>query len=201
MKRLSRTKKLLLTLITLAVIAVAFCICVSEYVRISTKDKIVSLDAAKEFECDCILVLGAKVFENSPSLMLSDRIKKGVEIYFEKDGAKLLMSGDNSSREYNEVEVMKIYAVSLGVKEEDVLLDHEGYSTSESVLNLENFNARRVIIVTQRYHLHRALFLAEKLGVEAVGVEAENILYKGHEKRLVREVLARTKDFLTSLFF
>ena len=201
MKRLSRTKKLLLTLITLAVIAAAFCICVSEYVRISTKDKIVSLDAAKEFECDCILVLGAKVFENSPSLMLSDRIKKGVEIYFEKDGARLLMSGDNSSREYNEVEVMKNYAVSLGVKEKDVLLDHEGYSTSESVLNLEKFNARRVIIVTQRYHLHRALFLAEKLGVEAVGVEAENILYKGHEKRLVREVLARTKDFLTSLFF
>ena len=138
MRKLSRTKKLLLTLITLAVIATAFCVGMSEYVRISTKDKIVPLETAEAFECDCILVLGAKVFENSPSLMLADRLKKGADVYFSKESAKILMSGDNSSREYNEVEVMKNYAVSLGVNKEDILLDPEGYSTSESLLNIKN---------------------------------------------------------------
>ncbi len=201
MKKHSRTKKAVFTLITLFTLATVFCLAVSTYVRMSTKDKIISLEMAKDFECDCILVLGAKVYENSPSLMLADRIDRGADLYFQKENAKILMSGDNSSREYNEVEVMKNYAVSLGVAEEDILLDHKGYSTSESVLNLEEFGARRVIIVTQSYHLPRALYLAEKLGIDAVGVEAENVLYKGHEKRLVREVLARTKDFLSSLFF
>lgn len=168
------------------------------YVRCSVKDRILKPDEAKELEdVDCILVLGASVQNNEkPSLMLQDRLDRGIELYFAGCSPKLLMSGDHGSMYYNEVAVMKSYAVSAGVPSEDIFMDHAGFSTYESMYRAKNiFKAKKIIIVTQEYHLYRSLYVAKKLGLDVYGVAAEDIEYSGQAYRDLREVLAISKDF------
>ncbi len=143
---------------------------------------------------DCILVLGAGVRDDgSPSDMLADRVSVACDLY-ETLKIPLLMSGDHTG-DYNEVGVMKKLALASGVPGEDVFLDHEGYSTYESLYRAKHmFNARKILIVTQGYHLHRALHIARELGIEAVGVSADLRPYRGQTRYETREMLARFKD-------
>lgn len=149
---------------------------------------------------DCILVLGAGLkADGTPSDMLADRVTTAVHLYGPAGRVPLLMSGDHTG-DYNEVRAMKSLAVSLGVDSEDVFLDHQGYSTYESLYRArEVFGARRVLIVTQEYHLYRALFIARTLGMEADGVAADRRPYRGEAVRQTREFLARYKDMFLSL--
>ena len=151
-----------------------------------------------ETDYDCILVLGAGVrADGTPSPMLYDRVTVAVQLY-EATGAPLLMSGDHTG-DYNEVAVMKALAVEMGVPSEDVFLDHEGYSTYESLYRARYmFSARRVIIVTQEYHLHRALYIARELDMTATGVSANLRPYRLQKKYNTREHLARFKDFFAA---
>ena len=151
-----------------------------------------------ETDYDCILVLGAGVrADGTPSPMLYDRVTVAVQLY-EATGAPLLMSGDHTG-DYNEVAVMKALAVEMGVPSEDVFLDHEGYSTYESLYRARYmFSARRVIIVTQEYHLHRALYIARELDMTATGVSANLRPYHLQKKYNTREHLARFKDFFAA---
>ncbi len=163
------------------------------------KDNVISVGdmAAKTEErpFDCVLVLGAGLRpDGSPSDMLHDRVAVGVELYQALDGVPLLMSGDHTGN-YNEVAAMKSLAESLGVDSDRIILDPKGYSTYESIIRAkEIYGAKRILIVTQEYHLYRALYLAEALGVEAYGVSADLRPYGGQAKREVRELLARYKD-------
>ncbi len=163
------------------------------------KKKVVSVSETSslstERSFDCILVLGAGLrADGSPSDMLHDRVAVGVELYHALGGVPLLMSGDHTG-DYNEVAAMKKLAISLGVAEEDIFLDPKGYSTYESVLRARKiYCAERILIVTQEYHLYRALYLAEALDMEAFGVPADLRSYRGQTKRELREVLARFKD-------
>jgi vancomycin permeability regulator SanA len=110
------------------------------------------------------------------------------------------MSGDHGQADYDEVNIMKNYAISHGVPSEDIFMDHAGFSTYESIYRArEVFGVKKFIIVTQEYHLHRALYIAESLGVEAYGLSADLRDYSGQLKYSIREVLARNKDFFTSL--
>jgi vancomycin permeability regulator SanA len=105
------------------------------------------------------------------------------------------MSGDHGQKEYDEVNTMKTCAIDAGVPSEDVFMDHAGFSTYESVYRAkEIFGADKIVIVTQEYHLHRALYVANALGMEAYGVSADLRGYSGQTKRDVREILARIKD-------
>ncbi len=163
------------------------------------RDNVISVDdiAAKTEErpFDCILVLGAGLRpDGSPSDMLHDRVAVGVELYHALDGVPLLMSGDHTDH-YNEVAAMQALAVSLGADVEKIVLDPKGYSTYESIIRArEIYGAKRILIVTQEYHLYRALYLAEALGMEAYGVSADLRPYGGQAKREMRELLARYKD-------
>lgn len=159
-------------------------------------------DAARLDGVDCILVLGCKVRDDGkPSDMLNDRLTCGIELYAAGVAPKLLMSGDHGRTDYNEVGTMKRCAVDAGVPSSDVFMDHAGFSTYESVYRAkEIFCARKIVIVTQEYHLYRALYIAEKLGVEAYGVASDRHTYGGQTFRECREILARCKDFATSLF-
>lgn len=168
------------------------------YVKNSVKDKIMtSEDAAKIEDADCILVLGCGVRGDQPSPMLNDRILGGVELYKIGAAPKIIMSGDHGRTEYDEVNVMKRVAIENGVESEDVFMDHAGFSTYDSLYRAkEIFQAKKIIIVTQKYHLYRALYIAEKLGIEAYGVNSDPQLYAGQVQRNVREILARDKDFV-----
>ena len=173
------------------------------YVKNATKDRILSIEDVSKLEnVYCILVLGCYVKPDGvPSDMLRDRLETGLSVYETDVTDKILMSGDHGQKEYDEVNVMKNYAVERGVLSSDVFCDHAGFSTYESVYRAkEIFGADKIIIVTQKYHLHRALYTAEALGIEAYGVSADLDIYAGQWMRDVREILARNKDFLTAVF-
>ena len=151
---------------------------------------------------DAIVVLGASVRpDGSPSPMLQDRLDKGIHLYNTGVSSKIIMSGDNSSDYYNEVIAMKNYATNMGVPSEQILVDHYGIHTYESMYRLkEVFDAKKVIVVTQDYHLYRAIYIARKLGIDAYGADASTMDYSGQFKRDIREVLARYKDYFKTMF-
>lgn len=176
---------------------------IDAWVRGSVKDRILTEEKATQLEdVDCIVVLGCLVHSNgSPSDMLEDRLKRGVALYELGAAPKLLMSGDHGTTEYDEVDAMKHFAVDSGIASEDVFMDHAGFSTYETVYRAKAvFGADKIIIVTQGYHLYRALYIARALGIEAYGVCADYRGYIGQTARDVREVLARVKDFGMTIF-
>jgi len=189
-------RKMVISLLALAVIACLVTFGINGYVKSTTKDKIISVEEAAELtEFDCILVLGCWVDNGTPSLMLRDRLERSVELYQVNAAPKLLMSGDHGQKDYDEVDAMKRYALEQGVPSEDVFMDHAGFSTYESVYRAKAvFGADKILIVTQNYHLSRALYIARALGVEAYGVAAKDVSYGGQTSRDLREVLARVKD-------
>lgn len=165
-----------------------------------TAESIVTTDAlSPDTDYDCILVLGAGVRDDgTPSDMLYDRVSVSTEVYTALGDTPLLMSGDHTG-DYNEVGVMKSLAVEMGIPSEDIFLDHEGYSTYESLYRAKAvFGAKKIIIITQEYHLHRALYIARELGMEAMGVSADLRPYRLQGRYNAREHLARFKDFFTA---
>ncbi len=187
----------LLILGALAVLLLNLIVCRSTASRIINVD-----DAAEVKDADCILVLGCGVHEDgSPTHMLEDRLKRGIELYKAGVAPKLLMSGDHGRDDYNEVATMKAYAIEAGVPSEDIFMDHAGFSTYESVVRAkEIFKVDKLILVTQEYHLYRALYIAKQFELEAYGVDADLRTYAGQFMRDVREVAARVKDVLTCVF-
>ncbi|MBP3897736.1 MAG: YdcF family protein, partial [Mogibacterium sp.] len=124
-----------------------------------------------------------------------------IDLYKKGAAPKLLLSGDNSVPEYSEPDCMYQYALSRGVPDGDIFLDFAGFSTYDSVYRArEVFCADRMIIVTQKYHLFRALKIADALGVEAKGAASDQRQYQGRYYREFREVLARNKDFVKCIF-
>ncbi len=146
---------------------------------------------------DCIVVLGALVKgDGSPSPILEDRLRGAVELYKSGAAKTIVVSGDCSSEEYDEVTAMKNYCLNAGVPEEDIVRDDVGFSTYETMYNtVKTMGYKNVIVVTQEYHLYRAVYIAQKLGAEADGFATDYRPYMLQFKRDVREYVARTKDF------
>ena len=162
-----------------------------------TKSNIItSEEAAQLSDTDCAVILGAGIRDGKPTPMLRDRLLTGIELYKSGAAKKLIMSGDHGSVDYDEVNIMKSYAVEAGVPDSDIFMDHAGFSTYETIYRArEIFEADSIIIVSQEYHLYRALYIAERLGVKAVGISADLNTYLGQTRRDLREILARDKDF------
>ena len=160
-----------------------------------------STEAYTNTQSDCILVLGAGVREDgSVSDMLKDRLDYGIALYKAGAAPKILMSGDHGQEHYDEVNIMKQYAINKGVPSEDIFMDHAGFSTYESMYRAkEIFGAKRIVAVTQKYHMYRALYIAKQLGLEADGVSSDPRVYRGQSMREVRELLARAKDFFVCI--
>lgn len=204
----TKTKQLKLLLIAacvvlgLGVLGAAAVLGINLWVTGSVSCRILTQEQAAFIEdVDCVVVLGCQVrSDGSPSHMLEDRLKRSVALYEAGAAPKLLMSGDHGTVTYDEVNAMKRYALEAGVPSEDVFMDHAGFSTYETVYRAkEIFGADKVIIVTQQYHLYRALYIAQALGIEAYGVAADYRQYSGQFARDLREVLARVKDFGMSI--
>ncbi len=199
-------KKILLLLLCLAacvgVLTMIAALGLNAYVKSVASDRILTTEQACVLsDVDCILVLGCGVWEDgTPSHMLEDRLKRSLELYNQGVSGKILMSGDHGREEYDEVNVMKSFAVDHGVPSEHVFMDHAGFSTYESVYRAkEIFQAKKIIIVTQEYHLYRAIYIAQALGLDAYGVASDYRGYAGQTLRDIREILARIKDFGTCL--
>ncbi|MPN59437.1 hypothetical protein SDC9_207158 [bioreactor metagenome] len=133
--------------------------------------------------------------------MLEDRILTGIDLYNNGVSNRLIMSGDHSTKGYDEVNTMKSYAIEKRIPSEHIFMDHAGLSTYDSIYRAkEIFQADKIIIVTQKYHLYRALNTARSLGIEAYGVSADLREYAGQDFREIREKVARVKDFGMAIF-
>ena len=179
-------------------------ILINAYMYEFSNKYIISVDEASLEDFDCVLVLGAGVWGNSPSHMLEERLNRGIEVYNTGCTDRILMSGDHGREEYDEVNVMKGFAVDSGVEADTVFMDHAGFSTYESMYRARDvFGVNKVIIVTQKYHLYRAVYNARKLGLDAYGVAADgqynyDIFVRTYNNS--REALARCKDFIWCIF-
>ena len=171
------------------------------YMVLSTKSQIIddnNLDNLKNV--DAILVLGCKVSNSKPSEMLKNRLDKAIMVY-QKLHTKILLSGDHGKNDYDEVNVMKEYMLKNNVREEDIFQDHAGFSTYDSIYRAKYiFNAQNIVVVTQEYHLPKALYLANAFDIDAVGIKAQDIPYKMIMlKNKIREILSRDKNFFQGI--
>jgi vancomycin permeability regulator SanA len=196
-KRKRRLYTGLIIIIMAGIFALVSVLIINNYVIASVKGKIITPDEAALLDADCILVLGAGVWEGGrPSPMLEDRLLQGIELYENGASERLLVSGDHGRKEYGEVNVMKQFAIDRGIPSEHIFMDHAGFSTYESLYRARDiFEAKRIIIVTQKYHMCRALYIADRLGLEAFGVASDPRRYAGQGVRDLRETAARVKDF------
>lgn len=191
-------------LVGLIILGVTVLFSLNAMVKTTTRDNILSVEKAATLEgVDCILVLGCGVHDDgSPSDMLHDRLRRSVELYEAGAAPKLLMSGDHGRTGYDEVDAMKSFAVEAGIPSENVFMDHAGFSTYESMVRAkEVFQAKKIIIVTQEYHLYRSIYIAEQLGMEAYGVSSNYRRYRNQSDMNTREVLARVKDVFSCIFW
>jgi SanA protein len=194
-----RPKPSIIVLSVLTIIVFATGLLINHYVIQAGLKYIVEAEAAPK--ADAILILGARVYpDGNLSLMLKDRLMTGYELFQDCKAPKIIVSGDHGQKDYDEVNAMKNFLKKMNVPSEDIFMDHAGFSTYESLYRARDiFKVKKVIVVTQRYHLMRALFIARELGLEAIGVASDRHIY--HTVMLkseIREIAARNKDFLTS---
>ena len=202
-KKQDGKKRLWLWIALGAVVALAVTVLtLSGVVVNSGAQRLVTEEQAVQSARDCIVVFGAGVWENGRlSDMLADRMDVGIALYKAGAAGKLLLSGDHGQADYNEVGAMRDYALAAGVREEDIFLDHAGFSTYETLRRAQDiFGVESAVLVTQEYHLYRALYIAEALELDAVGVAADLHVYRGQWMRELREIAARNKDVFTCLF-
>ena len=199
---MSKIKKIVLILSVILLVLVLVVLGINGYIKSFTKNQIISVEESSNLEdIDCIIILGAGIWGDKPSPMLEDRLLQGIELYNNNVSTKIIMSGDHGREEYDEVNIMKEFAIEKGVPSENIFMDHAGFSTYESIYRAkEIFEADKIVIVTQKYHLYRALHIANSLGIEAYGVGADPRQYVGAMYRELREILARNKDFVKCLF-
>lgn len=193
-----KTKIILITIMTIIVLSPLL---INLYVILNTTSNIITKEAYQQLkDVDYILVLGASVRRERPSPMLEDRLKKAIELYNINTQNKILVTGDHTKEDYDEVTIMKNYLLENNIPEEKIIMDPAGVSTYDSIFRVQKqLKAKKIIIVSQKYHLYRALYIANSLGIEAYGVPADDIKYKGATYREVREILARNKDFIKSI--
>ena len=192
----------LICLLSIVAMALTAVFSISLSIKSVTAEKIISVgDAASLEDVDYILILGAGLKnDGSPSDMLTDRLLTGIDLINKAEANKLLLSGDNSGSKYNEVGAMKEFVLDRGIGSDIIVLDNEGFSTYESLYRAKyEFGAEKIVIITQEYHLHRALYIAREFGIEAYGVSADIRAYRGQTYRDIREHLARCKDFFLCL--
>lgn len=208
MDKKAKGRKILKKLLKIAVVSAVICLAgiaaalgVSAYVVKASEEFVITPETAAQENADCIIVLGCRVNDTTPSPMLGDRLSVGVQLYGMGAAPKLLMSGDHGRKDYDEVNAMKKFALERDIPSEDIFMDHAGFSTYESMYRAkEIFSAKKVIIVTQSYHLYRAVYIARKLGLEAYGVPSDLQSYANQRRYNIREILARDKDFVMTVF-
>ena len=193
-------KKVIIILVILLFIGLLVSLLINFYVKLSVKHDIIKMTNISN-DYDAILVLGAGLRNGKPSPVLKDRLDTAYKLYEDGYSKKIIVSGDHGKKYYDEVNVMKNYLLDKGVESNNIFMDHAGFSTYDSVYRAkEIFLANNIIIVTQQFHLYRSLYIAKKLELDAVGVSATLRNYSGSVKFELREILARDKDFVKTMF-
>lgn len=191
-----------LALMASVIVVVVLVFTTNMYMVQTTEGRIVPDEQLKALKADCVIILGAGVYkDNKPSPMLKDRLDEGERLYKAGIASKILVTGDHGQSHYDEVNVMKKYLINAGVPSKDIFMDHAGFTTYDSMYRARDvFGVKKAIVVTQEYHMYRALYICDSLGIKAYGANAAKIRYPGTKLRTVREWLARDKAILSCLF-
>lgn len=196
-----KPEKLMKIFLAFIVAFIAVVLGINGFVKITAGRRITTIERltkekGTEKQIDAVLVLGAQVKpDGSLSKMLKERLDTGISIYKAGLTDRMIMSGDHGSDDYDEVNAMKSYAIGQGVPSECIFMDRAGFSTYESMYRAkEIFEAENLVVVTQKYHMYRALYDAKALGIEAKGVICDTKVYRGDRYRKLREAAARIKD-------
>ncbi len=201
-KKIKAPRALAIAVVSAVVAALLFIGISNAIVIITGAKRVVSAEAAQTGDYDCILVLGCGIkSDGSPSDMLKDRLSQALTLYESGVSEKIIVSGDHGTKDYDEVNTMKNYLIERGVPADNIFMDHAGFSTYDSLYRARDvFLCKKIIIVTQEYHLYRAVYIARSLGLEADGSSASLREYRGQIMRDAREVAARSKDLLSCIF-
>jgi vancomycin permeability regulator SanA len=143
------------------------------------------------------IVLGALVYGGGrPSDILADRVDTAADLYLDGRVRKILVSGDHGRHDYDEVNAMRRRLQARGVPAEDIFMDHAGFDTCDTMQRARHvFGVRSAVVVTQAFHLPRAVYLARTCGLDAVGVQSDRRRYRKAVRNHARESLARVKSF------
>jgi vancomycin permeability regulator SanA len=151
---------------------------------------------------DCIIVPGALVLGSRPSAMLQDRLDRALELYRAGVSDRILVSGDHGRTDYDEVGAMRAYLMDKGVPAEHIFMDHAGFDTYDTLYRARDvFLVRKAVVVTQDFHLRRALYIGSRLGLEVQGVSSDLRAYPRARYYRLREFPARFKAFLDCVVF
>ena len=158
-------KKIIIIIIIIILLIGIGTLLINVHMINSTKKQIINInDLEKANDYDAIIVLGCKVNGDSPSMMLANRLEKAIEVY-KKMPTKILLTGDHGQKKYDEVNVMRDYILTSDINIDDIFLDHAGFNTYDSIYRAKYiFEAKKVVIITQKYHMYRALYIANSLG-------------------------------------
>lgn len=159
-------------------------------------------DFSKIPNCHTGIILGAFINKKGvPCYALRDRLETGIDLYKKHKIKRILVSGDHGTKEYDEVNHMKNYLVKNGIPEKDIFLDHAGFDTYNTMVRAKKvFLVKNAIVITQAFHLPRAVYLAKSQGLTAYGIRADKRKYYSAKRYEIREVLARIKAFLEVTF-
>ena len=191
-------RKIFKKIIGLALVTLMLMLIVNWHVKTSAEQHMILSNSNNDMPV--AIILGAYVHPNGQLCdMLEDRVRTGVKLYQSGQVKKLLMTGDHGQISYDEVNSMRQYAEKMGVPPEDIFMDHAGFSTYDSMYRARDiFCVDSAIIVTQEFHLSRAIYIAQGMGIDAKGIKADLRPYYGIEYNEMREVLARNKDFINT---
>lgn len=192
----TRRKKIVMATLIILASSALFFLGVNYRVYQRGQAGIVSSDQAPQ--ADAILVLGAYIYEGGhPSPILRDRLTVALELYQNGVAPKLLVSGDHGQKNYDEVNAMRRFLEERGVPPEDIFLDHAGFDTYDSLIRARDiFCVKKVVVVTQTFHLRRAVYIGRALGLECHGVPSDLKNYVSINYLRRREMAARIKAFL-----
>lgn len=192
-------KKYFKILLYLVIIGLVTIVSINYYVKSSTKKNIYY--SIKRFpKNDVGIIFGAGINGDQPSKYLKDRLDTGILLYKANRINKILLSGDNGRDEYDELTVMKNYCFNHGVDTTKIFVDYAGFDTYSTMYRAKHiFNIKRATLISQEYHLNRAIYIGQKLGIKSVGYSANNGEYLGYKYVTFREYGSICKSFFDVL--
>ena len=192
-------KKYLKIILYLAVFGLIALVSVNYYVTSITKKHI--YNSIRRFpKNDVGIIFGAGINGDRPSKYLKDRLDAGILLYKAKRINKILLSGDNGRQEYDELTVVKNYCFRHGVDTAKIFIDYAGFDTYSTMYRAKHiFKIKRATLISQKYHLNRAIYIGQQLGIKPVGYSANKGEYKGYVYVTFREYLSIFKSFFDVL--
>lgn len=223
---MKKSRKIMLIILMVVVFIIASILSVSQHIKTLEKDNIIGryqegsdtasdalYNKATDFGAEAIIVPGAAILsDKTPSPVLRARLDVAVDLYDKNVARKILLTGDgdNAQDYYDEISSMLAYIKGKGIPDEDIFCDHKGYSTFESMVRAKQvFGIDRAIVVSQTFHLPRAVYIGQKMDMKTRGIASDQVwpkeIYRGilrdeNRKLILREIMARNKDFFILKF-